>query len=227
MGSDLDERQERLTLALYGGVLSALAFLVVAFLFYLQVILPLLGQLGALQDDPSLAGVGAVVSDPSSNPTATSTATVVVDSGSITTPSLLTTTAAEPATPRTQFFLLLAVTLPGAAMVGWALCASWRRGVSLAVAAHLVLVVIGFAWVTPQTGGVAFVAPLYLLPVVLVPALLLPQRITPSFFLPVFFALLGVFLLLQLGWWTVPLAWVVLPIAVAITVARAANVVAA
>lgn len=226
MGSDLDERQERLTLALYGGVLAALAFLVVAFLFYLQVILPLLGQLGALQADPSLTGGGAVVGDPSSDPAAVSTATVI-DSGTATAPALLTTTTSEPTTPRTQFFLLLAATLPGAAMIGWALCASWRRGVLLSIAAHLALVVIGFAWVTPQTGGVAFVAPLYLLPVVLVPALLLPQRITPSFFLPVFFALLGLVLLLQLGWWTVPLAWVVLPIAGGIAAARAANVVAA
>jgi hypothetical protein len=225
MGRDLDERQERITLALYGGVLAALAFFVVTFLFYLQVILPLLGQLGALQSDPSLAGSGAAISEPASDPAAGSTATIVVDSGT-TTPSLITTTA-EPATPRTQFFLLLAATLPGAVMVGWALCASWRRGIALAVAAHLILGAIGFIWVTPQTGGLEFVVPLYLLPVVFVPVLLLPQRIVPSFFLPLFLALIGLVALLQFGWWAVPLAWVVLPIAGAIAAARAANAAAA
>jgi len=226
MGNDLDERQERITLALYGGVLSALAFLVVAFLFYLQVILPLLGQLSALQTDPSLTGGGAVVGDPASDPAAVSTVTVT-DNGATQSPSLLATTTTEPATPRTQFFLLLVATLPGAAMVGWALCASWRRGLLLAVAGHLVLVPVGFVWVTPQTGGVGFVLPLYLLPVVLVPILLLPQRILPSFFIPLVLALQGFLLLLQLGWWTVPLAWVVLPIAGAIAAARAATVAAA
>jgi len=122
MGNDLDARQERLTLALYGGALAALGFLVAAFLFYLQVILPLFGQLGALQGDPSLTGGGAVIIDPSSDPSMVSTATVVADSGAAISPPPITT--AEPATPRTQFFLLLAATLPGAAMIGWALCAS-------------------------------------------------------------------------------------------------------
>ena len=225
MGNDLDERQERITLALYGGVLSALAFLVVAFLFYLQVILPLLGQLSALQGDPSLSGGSAVISDPASDPAAVGTVTVV-DSGTIPQPSLLTTTTPEPATPRTQFILLLLATLPGAAMVGWALCSSWRRGLLLATVGHLFLLVVGFAWVKPDTGGVEFVLPLYLLPVVLVPILLLPQRILPSFFIPLILALLGFLLLLQVGWWTVPLAWVVLPIAGAIAAARAATVAA-
>lgn len=225
MGNDLDARQERITLALYGGVLSALAFLVVAFLFYLQVILPLLGQLSALQTDPSLAGGGAVVADPASDPAATSTVTVI-DNGTTASPALLTTTT-ELATPRTQFFLLLVATLPGAAMIGWALCASWRRGLLLAVVGHLVLIPVGFVWITPETGGLDFILPLYLLPVVLVPLLLLPQRILPSFFIPVVLALLGFLLLLQLGWWTVPLAWVVLPIAGAIAAARAATVTAA
>lgn len=224
MGNDLDERQERITLALYGGVLSALAFLVVAFLFYLQAILPLLGQLSALQSDPDLAGGGALVTDPANDPAATSTV-AVPDSAATQSPALLTT--AESATPRAQFFLLLVATLPGAAMVGWALCASWRRGLLLAVAGHLVLVPVGFVWITPETGGLDFILPLYLLPIVLVPILLLPQRILPSLFIPLAPALLGFLLLLQLGWWTVPLAWVVLPIAGAIAAARAATVTAA
>lgn len=214
MGNDLDARQERLTLALYGGALAALGFLVAAFLFYLQVILvilPLFGQLGALQGDPSLTGGGAVIIDPSSDPSMVSTATVVADSGAATSPPPITT--AEPATPRTQFFLLLAATLPGAAMIGWALCASWRRGVLLVVAAHLLLALIGVVWVTPQSGGLEFLLPLYLLPVMLVPVLLVPQRITPPFFLTPLLALLGILLMLQVGWWAVPLAWVVLPIA--------------
>ncbi len=228
MGNDLDERQERITLALYGGVLAALVFLVVAFLFYLQVILPLLGQLSALQSDPSLAGGGREIAvDPSSDPSVVSTATVIVDSGTATSPSLIATTTAELATPRTQFFLLLAATLPGAAMIGWALCASWRRGVLPAVAAHLLLVVVGLIWVTPQSGGTEFFLPLYLLPVILVPTLLLPQRILPSFFILPVLAFLGFILVLQLGWWTVPLAWIVLPIAGAIAAARAAAVAAA
>jgi len=223
MGNDLDARQERITLALYGGVLSALAFLIVAFLFYLQVILPLLGQLSALQTDPSLGSGGAVVTDPASDPAAISTA-AVTDNGATAAPALLTTT--EPATPRTQFLLLLVATLPGAAMIGWALCASWRRGLLLAVVGHLVLIPVGIVWVTPETGGLDFVLPLYLLPVVLVPISLLPQRILPSFFIPLILALLGFLLLLQFGWWTVPLAWVVLPIAGAIAAARAATVTA-
>lgn len=99
MGGDLDERQECLTLALYGGVLAALGFLVVAFLFYLQVILPLLGQLTALQGAPSLTGGGAVVSDPSEDPSVVSTATVTDGSGVAIAPSL-TIAAAESTTPR-------------------------------------------------------------------------------------------------------------------------------
>ena len=115
MGGDLDERQERITLALYGGALAAFAFLAVTFLFYLQVILPLLGQLSALQTDPSLPGGGAVVDSPATDPTVVGTVmpTVVVDTGPATSPSLLTTTSA-PATPRTPFLLLLAAPLPGA-----------------------------------------------------------------------------------------------------------------
>lgn len=225
MGNDLDERQERITLALYGGVFSALAFLVVGFLFYLQIILPLLGQLSALQTDPSLAGGGAVVRDPASDPAAASTVTVP-DSGAAQSPALLTTTA-ESATPRTEFFLFLVATLPGAAMVGWALCSSWRRGLLLAVVGHLVLIPVGVVWITPETGGLDFILSLYLLPVVLVPILLLPQRILPSFFIPIALALLGFLLLLQLGWWIVPLTWVALPIAGAIAAARATTVTAA
>lgn len=111
-------------------------------------------------------------------------------------------------------------------MIGWALCASWRRGMLLTLAAHLALVLIGFTSATPGTGGPEFLLPLYLLPVVLVPALLLPQRIIPSFFIPLVLALLGFLLLLQVGWWAVPLAWIVLPIAGVITAARAATITA-
>lgn len=226
MGGDLDERQERITLALYGGVLAALGFLVVAFLLYLHTILPLLGQLSTFQTDPSLTGDGVVVSDLPSDPAVVSTA-VGSDGESAISPSLLTATVSEPAMPRTQFLLLVGVTMPGAAMIGWALCRTWQRGLALTGSAHLALALFAFAWVTPQTGGLDFVLPLYLLPVVLVLALLLPQRPTTLFLLLLVPALVGFPLLPQFGWWVVPLAWIVLPIAGAIVAAYAATAEAA
>jgi len=225
MGRDLDERQGRITLALYGGVFAALGFIVVALLFYLQLVLPLLGQLTALQADPAIGGGGATISDPAGDPALPGTA-IAGDGGGSTPPAPLPA-AAEPATPQTQFLLLLAATLPGAAPVGWALCASWRRGLLLAVAAHLILAASAVVGIASLSDGVAFILPLYLLPAALVPLLLLPSRITPALLSPVLLALLGILAVARFGWWAVPLAWVVLPIAGAIVAARADGVGAA
>src|SRR3954451_5736578 len=102
--SDLDEQQERLTLALYGGALAAIGVLLVAFLLYLQTILPLISQLNqalaqldapapAIPDDPSLE-----------TPT---------DQPAIDTPATQPdqpVTEAQGAQPHTQLLLLLAAT---------------------------------------------------------------------------------------------------------------------
>lgn len=227
MGRDLDERQGRITLALYGGVFAALGFIVAALLFYLQLVLPLLGQLTALQADPAIGGGGATISDPAGNPAGnpagdpTLPGTAIAGDGGVSTLPSPLPAAAEPATPQTQFLLLLAATLPGAALVGWALCASWRRGLLLAVAAHLILAASAVVGIVSLSEGVAFILPLYLLPAALVPLLLLSSRITLALLSLVLLALLGILAVARFGWWAVPLAWVVLPIAGAIVAARA------
>jgi len=104
---DLDEQQERVTLALYGGALAALGVLLVAFLFYIQAALLLIREFGASLSQPPAEEVG---------PTATGDGRVTAPITPA--PATAAATATTPVDPRTQLLLIVASMLSGAAMIG-------------------------------------------------------------------------------------------------------------
>jgi len=204
---DLDEQQERVTLALYGGALAALGVLLVAFVCSMQAAPPVIREFSAsLWQSP----VEDVL------PTATDAGTMIAPS--VPEPTATRATTVPPADPRTQLLLVVPSTLPGAAMVGWALAASAKRGLVAVAVAHL------------AGAGVAVIAPITLLEgsdfnffLLLVPSPTiigalrlrvvgaLPRRVVQGgviFASRPFTALLSI----QFGWWVVPIAWAITPI---------------
>jgi hypothetical protein len=202
---DLDEQQERVTLALYGGALAALGVLLVAFVFYMQAALPLIREFSASLSQPPVENV---------LPTAT-------DDGTITEPIVAaptTTAAATPADPRTQLLLVVVSTLPGAAMVGWALAASAKRGLVAVAIAHLAGAAVAVVAPLELLAGSGFNFFLLLVPSLTIAGALLlraaaslPRRVVQG---GVILATLPLttLLSLQFGWWVVPIVWAIMPI---------------
>jgi hypothetical protein len=218
--SDLDEQQERLTLALYGGALAAVGVLLVAFIFYLQTIMPLIGQLN--QALAQLDAPAPTIPDQSSPETPTDQP--VLDTPD--TQPAQPTAEAQVAPPHTQFLLLLAATIPGGLMIGWALGGSGLRGAVATAIAHLPLASLALALGERLTSaspagippGVWFTLLLLLVPGLSVLLALLAQRRTPPArrmllaaitALPLLCAAL---LVARAGWWIVPVTWVALPL---------------
>ncbi len=203
---DLDEQQERVTLALYGGALAALGVLLVAFVFYMQAALPLIREFSASLSQPPVENV---------LPTAT-------DDGTITAPIVAAPTtaaaAATPADPRTQLLVVVASTLPGAAMVGWALAASAKRGLVAVAIAHLAGAAVAVVAPLELLAGSGFNFFLLLVPSLTIAGALLlraaaslPRRVVQG---GVILATLPLttLLSLQFGWWVVPIVWAIMPI---------------
>ena len=202
---DLDEQQERVTLALYGGALAALGVLLVAFVFYMQAALPLIREFSASLSQPPVENV---------LPT-------VTDDGTITEPIVAaptTTAAATPADPRTQLLLVVASTLPGAAMVGWALAASAKRGLVAVAIAHLAGAAVAVVAPLELLAGSGFNFFLLLVPSLTIAGALLlraagslPRRVVQGGVLLATLPLTTL-LSLQFGWWVVPIVWAIMPI---------------
>ncbi|HEY8601046.1 MAG TPA: hypothetical protein VIL85_21610 [Thermomicrobiales bacterium] len=207
---DLDEQQERVTLALYGGALAALGVLLVAFVFYMQAALPLIREFSVSLSQPPAEEV---------QPT-------VTDDGTLAAPIVAAPTAtaeaAPPADPRTQLLLVVASTLPGAAMIGWALAASAKRGLIAVAVAHLAGVVVAIAAPIESFDGIGFNAFLLLVPSLTIAGALLGraagsmsrralQGVVILAALP-----LTTLLSAQFGWWIVPIVWAIMPIVGAI-----------
>ncbi len=202
---DLDEQQERVTLALYGGALAALGVLLVAFVFYMQAALPLIREFSASLSQPPVENV---------LPT-------VTDDGTITEPIVAaptTTAAATPSDPRTQLLLVVASTLPGAAMVGWALAASAKRGLVAVAIAHLAGAAVAVVAPLELLAGSGFNFFLLLVPSLTIAGALLlraagslPRRVVQGGVLLATLPLTTL-LSLQFGWWVVPIVWAIMPI---------------
>lgn len=218
---DLDEGQERLTLALYGGALAAVGVLLIAFVLYVQSIAPLIGQ---VNQTIALLNAGATTveepTDVGGTPAAVAAPTAATQPAA---------TDVRVADARTQLLLLLASAVPGGLMVGWALAGGRVRGVAVAVASFAALALLAFAFgdaatAAPPFGlppGIWFALLLLLAPALTVAAALLAQAGTALgrrvqlalLTLPPLALAAG--LTLRFGWWIVPVAWVALPIAAA------------
>jgi hypothetical protein len=215
--SDLDEQQERLTLALYGGALAAIGVLVVAFLFYVQSILPLIAELNqtlAQLDSPAPIAMDQPLPE-------APTAQTVPDS-----PTDQPAPEAQTAAPHTQLLLLLASTTLGGLMVGWALAGTGVRGAAVTGVAHLPLallaLVLGDALVDASPVGLPpgawFILLLLLVPGLTVLLALLaqhgaaPGRRLLLTLLSVPPLVLAALLVVWVGWWIVPATWVILPL---------------
>ena len=202
---DLDEQQERVTLALYGGALAALGVLLVAFLFYMQAALPLIREFSAsLSQQP----VEEVV------PTATDDGAVLAPI--IHEPTAAAATATTPAAPRTQLLLVVASTLPGAAMIGCALAASVKRGLVAVALAHLAGVTIAVLAPDSQVAGGGFLFFLLIVPILTIAGALLlraagsvPRRAVQGGIIVATLPLTTI-LSLQFSWWVVPIIWALL-----------------
>src|SRR3954451_17424498 len=181
--SDLDEQQERLTLALYGGALAAVGVLLVAFVFYLQTILPLIGQLN--QALAQLDAPAPTIPDQSSSDTPTDQPVIDTPAAQPEQP----VAEAQVAQPHTQLLLLLTATVPGSLMVGWALSGNGLRGAIATAVAHLPLASLALALSerltdSPPAGllaGVWFILLLLLVPgLAVLLALLAQQSLLPA-----------------------------------------------
>lgn len=214
---DLDEQQERLTLALYGGALAAIGVLAVAFLFYVQTILPLIAELNqtlAQLDNPEPIATDQPVPE-------APTAQTVPD-----TPAEQPAPEAQTAAPHTQFLLLLASTVLGGLMVSWALSGTGARGAAVAGVAHVPLVLLTLVLGdrlpnTPPLGlppSAWFILLLLIVPgLTVLLALLAQQGTAPGrrgllALLTVPPLLLAALLVARIGWWIVPATWVILPL---------------
>jgi hypothetical protein len=215
--SDLDEQQERLTLALYGGALAAIGVLAVAFLFYVQTILPLIAELNQTLtqlDSPAPIATDQPLPD-------APTAQTIPD-----TPVEQPAPEAQTAAPHTQLLLLLASTVLGGLMVSWALAGTGVRGAAVTGVAHLPLVlltiVLGDALTNAPPLGLPpsawFILLLLLVPGLTVLLALLaqhgaaPGRRLLLALLTVPPLLLAALLVARVGWWIIPATWVILPL---------------
>lgn len=211
---DLDETQERITLALYGGALAAIGVLLVAFLFYMQTALPLIRDLGATLSAPPAEEI--VATD---------------EAGNTTTIPAVTTTATDTtqetgADPSTHVRLIIAATALGGALVGWALAASVWRGVGAAILIHFALAGASFPLAAQLADPIWFLGCLLAIPCLTIIAALAAQSSAPlgrralAALVIILCAPPTLLLILRIGWWIIPVAWIVLPIIAALALAR-------
>lgn len=214
---DLDEGQERITLALYGGALAAIGVLLVAFLFYVQSALPLIRDLSATLSSPPPE---EIVATDANGTTTTIPAITTEPEGQA---------GATGADPATQIRLIVASTALGAALVGWALAASAWRGIGAAIGIHLAALVASFPLAEPLADPIWSLGFLLLVICLTIAAALalratltLPQRALQCGLI-VACTPLALLLSVRTGWWIIPLAWVALPIVGAVASANVGN----